>query len=393
MDEAQPRGGPALFQLIFLGVFFSLYAYIGARFIGPAPVSEGTALALWGLVAFVAALFPLAVRLRFGRGDKGPFADTLIRVVYVLMGVTALLFTMTFARDVLWLGGHLTGLLPDGELARQTLLHQTNLGILGLTAAGTLIGRVEARRTPRIKRVDVPIEGLPEALHGFSIAQITDLHIGPNIGRDFVENVVDAINALDADAIALTGDIIDGPVEELAHDAAPLGELRARHGAFYVTGNHEYYSGALPWLHHFESLGMATLVNEHRVIDHDGAQLVMAGVADYSAGAFYDEHRSSPARALEGAPDESVRVLLAHQPRSVKQAEAAGGFHLQLSGHTHGGQIFPWNFVVPVQQPTVAGLKRFGEMWLYTSRGTGFWGPPMRIGAPSEISLLRLVPA
>ena len=159
-----------------------------------------------------------------------------------------------------------------------------------------------------------------------------------------------------------------------------------------VTGNHEYYSGAAPWIDEFRRLGIGVLMNEHVVLEHDGARLVVAGVADYSAHHFDPAHRSDPARALLGAPAAAPRVLLAHQPRSA-EAAAAAGFDLQLSGHTHGGQFLPWRWFVPLQQPFTAGLHRVGRLTIYVSRGAGYWGPPKRLGAPSEITRLELVAA
>ncbi|MBV8853651.1 MAG: metallophosphoesterase, partial [Sinobacteraceae bacterium] len=185
----------------------------------------------------------------------------------------------------------------------------------------------------------------------------------------------------------------DGPVHELAPHTAPLARLRARYGAFFVTGNHEYYSGAGPWTAEFRRLGLHVLLNEHAVIRHAGAALVIAGVTDYSAHHFTPAHRSDPQGALAGAPPEAtVRILLAHQPRSAAAA-AAAGFQLQLSGHTHGGQFWPWTLFVRFQQPFTAGLHRLNQLWVYVSRGTGYWGIPNRFGAPAEITRLRLVPA
>lgn len=177
---------------------------------------------------------------------------------------------------------------------------------------------------------------------------------------------------------------------ELSEHTAPLGSLRAPHGVYVVTGNHEYYAGAHAWIDELRRLGLRVLLNEHVAIERDGATLVLAGVTDFSAGHFDPAHRSDPIAALAGAPAEAaVRVLLAHQPRSAAAA-AEAGFDLQLSGHTHGGQFLPWNLFVPMQQPYVAGLHRHRNMWVYVSRGTGYWGPPKRFGAPSEITRIRL---
>jgi predicted MPP superfamily phosphohydrolase len=257
----------------------------------------------------------------------------------------------------------------------------------------TLLGFINARRRAAIRHVDVPIAGLPSGLHGFSIVQISDVHVGATIKQGYVSRIVDAVNALDADMIAVTGDLVDGSVGRLALHTQPLGRLSARHGAFFVTGNHEYYSGAQAWVVELRRLGLRVLLNEHIVLEHGGETVVIAGVTDYSAHHFDPAHRSDPAAAIAGAPGRAaVRLLLAHQPRSAFAA-AKAGFDVQLSGHTHGGQFFPWNLVVKLLQPFTAGLHRLDDLWIYVSRGTGYWGPPKRFGAPSEITHLRLVPA
>jgi len=249
-----------------------------------------------------------------------------------------------------------------------------------------------ARRVAAVRHVDVRLAGLPTALEGFTIAQITDIHVGPTIKHQFVRGIVDRVNHLKADMVAITGDLVDGSVADLAPHTAPLADLRSRHGTYFVTGNHEYYSGARAWIDEMRRLGTCVLLNEHVVIEHDGATIAIAGVTDYSAHHFNPEHRSDPHGALAGVPDGAVKLLLAHQPRSAHRAEDAG-FDLQLSGHTHGGQFWPWNHFVRMQQPFTAGLHRLGLMWIYISRGTGYWGPPMRFGAPSEITRIRLMRA
>jgi predicted MPP superfamily phosphohydrolase len=249
-----------------------------------------------------------------------------------------------------------------------------------------------ARRVARVVDVEVPVRELPAALEGFTIAQISDVHVGPTIKRDFVQRIVDRVNSLAPDMVALTGDLVDGSVLQLSAHTAPLANLKSRHGTYAVTGNHEYYSGADAWIGELERLGAHVLVNENVVLEHDGARVTVAGVTDFSAHHFDPSHRSDPRQALRGAPADAVKVLLAHQPRTAASAEEAG-FDLQLSGHTHGGQFWPWNLFVRLQQPFTAGLHRLGRMWIYISRGTGYWGPPMRFGIPSEITRIRLVRA
>ncbi|MCH9685863.1 MAG: metallophosphoesterase, partial [Deltaproteobacteria bacterium] len=254
------------------------------------------------------------------------------------------------------------------------------------------VGVVQARQLPEVVEIDVPIKGLPPEAEGFRIVQISDVHVGPTIHGEFLSGVVDRVNALSPDVIAVTGDLIDGYVEQLRDEVASLSRLSARHGAFFVTGNHEYYWDGPAWCEEVSRLGLTVLNNTHQVIEHDGARLLLAGVTDISAGGMVRAHASDPAAAREGAPECAVNLLLAHQPRSI-DAAAAAGYDLQISGHTHGGQYFPMNVLVHLAQPYVSGLHLHDDTWIYVSRGTGYWGPPIRAGAPHEITLLRLIAA
>jgi len=309
------------------------------------------------------------------------------------MGLFSSMLVLTLARDagllLLWLADAMApGRLP---LEGLRIASAEAVPLLGLLV--TLLGFLNARRTAAVVKVDVPIKGLPPALQGFTLAQLSDIHVGPTIKQPYLRRIVDKVNALDADVVAITGDLVDGKVGELAAHTAPLADLKSRHGTFFVTGNHEYYSGAHAWVDELRRLGLTVLMNQHVVIQppgHSDKPLVLAGVTDYSAGHFDPAHRSDPEAALRGAPMNAVRVLLAHQPRSAPAA-AKAGFDLQLSGHTHGGQFYPWNLFVRFQQPFTAGLHKLQNLWVYTSRGTGYWGPPKRFGAPSEITFLRLV--
>jgi uncharacterized protein len=367
-------------------IVFVLHAYVAWRLLpdlAPVALAFG-AMALWLLASVIATpLWPIARSIR-----RQPLKDRLTLASMLAIGSFSSLFVLTFMRDV----ALAVSALFDLATIEATLRHEGALAVPTLTALATLVGFVNARRRARVRRVDVPIAGLPAALHGFSIAQISDLHIGATIKRDYLERIVDAVNALGADMIAVTGDLVDGSVKDLALHTEPLALLAARHGTFFVTGNHEYYSGATAWVQEVRRLGLAVLMNEHVVLLHEGASVVVAGVTDYNAGLFDPAHRSDPAVAMSGAPsDAAVRLLLAHQPRSAFAA-AAAGFDLQLSGHTHGGQFFPWNFVVRLFHPFTTGLHRLDRLWVYISRGTGYWGPPKRLGAPSEITYVRLVP-
>ncbi|KQT12198.1 metallophosphoesterase [Ramlibacter sp. Leaf400] len=360
-----------------------LHAFIGLRLLPALPLAAAFALGAWLLTS--AVLVPAGLMAR--RIARPPRADQLATAGLFALGLFSSLFVLTLGRDVLLFLAFLAD--AGGPALPHASARWVPLLALGLSA----IGLLNTRRTAQVKEVDVPIAGLPAALHGFTIAQISDLHVGPTIRAAYIQRIVDRVNRLEADAVAITGDIVDGSVPELGPHVAPLGGLRSRHGSFFVTGNHEYYSGAGPWLAEVRRLGIRVLLNEHVVIRREDAALVLAGVTDYGAHHFDPSHQSDPAAALAGAPaDAGARILLAHQPRSATAAEKAG-FDLQISGHTHGGQFFPWIFFVRFQQPFTAGLHRLGRLWVYVSRGTGYWGPPKRVAAPSEITRLRLVAA
>jgi len=349
----------------------------------------------WALLAIVvlsAITAPLGVGMRRAMG-RGPLLRAASRIGLIAIGLFSSLLVLTLLRDLALLavaGGAWAGLFAAGTPAAFAAISAPVVAAAALLI--TAWGFVNARRTAAVRRVDVPIAGLPQALQGFRIVQLSDVHVGPTIRRPYVERVVAAVNMLDADLVAITGDLVDGSVGELAPHVAPLAALRSREGTFFVTGNHEYYSGATAWVAELRRLGLTVLANQHVAIRRGDATLVLGGVNDYSAGHFDRAGASDPVKALAGSPPGAVRVLLAHQPRSAEAAEAAG-FDLQLSGHTHGGQFLPWNLLVRLQQPFTAGLERWRRMWVYTSRGTGYWGPPKRFGAPSEITLLRLVAA
>jgi predicted MPP superfamily phosphohydrolase len=233
----------------------------------------------------------------------------------------------------------------------------------------------------------VAIDRLTKAKSGYRIVQISDVHVGPTIGKEFIEEIVARINALKPDLIAITGDLVDGSVTELEEHVAPLARLTAKDGVFFVTGNHEYYSGADEWIAHLGRLGVRVLRNERVRVGGD-AGFDLAGIDDASSSD--SGHGSDLKRALAGRDDTCACVLLAHQPRGIDLADAMG-VDLQLSGHTHGGQMIPWNFLVRLQQPFVAGLHKLARAQIYVSRGTGYWGPPMRLGAPAEITEIELV--
>ncbi|HKO68968.1 MAG TPA: metallophosphoesterase [Burkholderiaceae bacterium] len=369
-----------------------LHAYIAWRLI-PALVDFTWVQICVALLVVLSAVFLQAGfnQWRSRRQQQNRWHDVALAAAFVAMGFLSSLFILTLLRDValftIWISSQL-GL----SLSVPAFAEWTALAVPAAATLMTLWGLINARRTARVVEVDVPIVNLPASLHGFTIAQISDIHIGPTIKGNYLQSIVGTVNRLQADMVAVTGDLVDGSVAQLRPHVEPLRDLTSRHGTYFVTGNHEYYSGVTAWVFELRRLGVNVLLNEHVVLRHNDDSLVIAGVTDYSGHHFDESHRSDAATAVASAPEDVVRILLAHQPRSAAGALEAG-FHLQLSGHTHGGQFWPWNFFVRLQQPFTAGLHRLQSLWVYTSRGTGYWGPPKRFGAPSEITHLRLVPA
>ncbi|MER7829103.1 metallophosphoesterase [Streptomyces sp. NPDC095602] len=270
-------------------------------------------------------------------------------------------------------------------MGRRQFVARVLAGTAVAVATGTVAnGAHTVLRGPTTKRVTVPLAKLPRSAHGYRIAVVSDIHLGPTLGRAHAQRIVDAVNATQPDLIAVVGDLVDGSVENLGPAAEPLARLRARHGSFFVTGNHEYFSGAEQWVDEVRDLGMRPLRNERVEI---AAGFDLAGVNDV-AGANYGDGPDF-VRALGDRDRSRTAVLLAHQPVMIHDA-VRHGVDLQLSGHTHGGQMWPGNFLAELANPTVEGLERYGDTQLYVSRGAGAWGPPVRVGAPSDITVVQL---
>ena len=274
--------------------------------------------------------------------------------------------------------------VPASVPSRRLFVSRVVGGAAAAAAVGTVgYGTYGVLRGPRVKHVTVPLAKLPRSAHGFRIAVVSDIHLGPVLGRGFAQKVVDTINATQPDLIAVVGDLVDGSVKDLGPAAAPLAQLKARHGSFFVTGNHEYFSGAAQWVEEVRELGIHPLENAR--VEVNGFDL--AGVNDLQG----ESEGQGPdfGKALGDRDTARACVLLAHQPVQIHDA-VRHGVDLQLSGHTHGGQLWPGNFIAELANPTVAGLERYGDTQLYVSRGAGAWGPPVRVGAPSDITVVEL---
>ncbi|MEV4480176.1 metallophosphoesterase [Micromonospora coxensis] len=279
---------------------------------------------------------------------------------------------------------------PDHDPSRRLLLARGAAIFAGLTAAGvTGYGVRTAMGPPQLDRVQIPLAKLPRSMDGLRIATVSDIHLGPLRGRAHTERIVAAINRLDADLVAVVGDLVDGSVAELGGAAAPLRDLRSRYGSFFVTGNHEYYSGVEEWVQEVDRLGLRVLQNTRLEIQARGGVLDLAGVNDVTAAGTGLAAPPDYAAALADRDPSRPVVLLAHQPVAAREA-AKFGVDLQLSGHTHGGQMVPFNLAVKLQQPVVSGLGEVDGTKVYVTNGAGFWGPPVRVGAPPQVTLVEL---
>ncbi len=393
----------AVFILVSIAILGGMHFYLWARLVRDPALGEP-----WRRISTV-ALFVLAFALPVGmaawRVGPRPLARAVPTAAFTWLGLAFLLFCAILALDlarlavraataaVEWLRARPD---PPSDPDRRVFVARALAGsaVAAVAGASSLAFR-SAAGPALVSEVPVRLERLPPALSGFTIAQISDLHAGPTIGERAVRRIVDQVNALRPDLVAVTGDLVDGGVRELERAIAHVGRLEARHGVFFVTGNHEYYSGVEPWLAELRRLGVRVLRNERIRVGDAAASFDLAGIDDWSSGAFGGGHGPNLAGALEGRDQERSLVLLAHQPRSVAVAEAVrAGVELQLSGHTHGGQIAPFNLLVGVAFPYLKGLYRHVEGGragqVFVTRGAGYWGPPMRLGSPPEIAKIVL---
>jgi len=385
-----------LFTVIILAVLALLYGYIAKQlfFAFSNEKKLRNAVLFYLGICWLSSPLPIVLRLS---GIDSHWGDVLAWFVYLNMGFFSVLFVWYLSKDILslflkpartWLEARFS-IAPSAE--RRALMSKTmHMGLLGVSGSLTGIGIQQAVKNAVVREINVPIGSIPAPLKDLRIAQFTDVHIGPTIKRDFVENIVKQINQLRPDMIVMTGDLVDGSVAHLKNDVAPLAKLDAPYGKFFITGNHEYYSGAEAWIAEMKSLGFTVLLNEHQLIEYKGSRVLLAGVTDYRAHQYLPAHASSPAKAMKGAPVSDVKILLAHQPKSIFEASKAG-FDFQISGHTHGGQYYPWNVIAKMVNPYIQGLhKHDHKTWIYVSPGTGYWGPPIRLGTEPEITMFRL---
>ena len=371
--------------VIFISLLSVVFLYLGFRL--TLGFSGAVAIAIWvGLFALLALL--ASYPLTWSRDHKGKALRHLRSVIHLDMGLMSFLFSFVLLRDII--GLPLLWLAP--AWAERVWGVEGSAVVLALSILALIVGTYEANSGPRVKSVRVPIENLPEGLEGYKIAQISDLHAGPTIGLPYVERVAKMVEGLAPNLTVLTGDIADGKVEDFSRDVEPLRRLSKLGDALYVTGNHEYYWNGPQWISVFESLGIKPLLNSRTILKHQNEEVLVAGVVD-PAARIANPMAKPDAKAALGEPNGAkLKILLSHHPGIARQA-AEMGFDLQLSGHTHAGQFFPWTLVVSRVHEFSKGLARAGKMWVYVNPGTGSWGPPIRLGTRTEITLLSLVRA
>jgi predicted MPP superfamily phosphohydrolase len=387
--------GFVIFVSVVLLVLVGLHTYLWLRLVRDPQLPP-----VWRSIATAAlvlagASVPAAFLLRRASPATAGWSWNWIAwPAYTWIGLMFLLVVVLAGIDLLRVAYSLLARVTGAEVAnadRRTFLSRWLAGGALMTASGLGVVAVRSALGPvAVRRVEIPLSRLARTQDGITLVQLTDLHVGPTIGRRHIADIVKRTNALQPDVVAITGDLVDGSVAELRDSVAPLADLRAKHGVFFVTGNHEYFSGAAAWVREISRLGIRVLRNERVTIGDEGGSFDLAGVDDRSAARFPTEgHGEDLGEALRGRDPKRLVVLLAHQPRTVIDA-ARLGVDLQLSGHTHGGQIWPFGALVRLQQQFLAGLGRQGDTIIYVSRGTGYWGPPMRLFAPAEISQIVL---
>ncbi|MBS1119230.1 MAG: metallophosphoesterase [Deltaproteobacteria bacterium] len=378
--------------LVGVGMFGAIGYYEWRRLVHDTQLRGKARIA--ATVAIGASVTPMVLANVLGPGGppniQGPAAWPAF-LGWTLFALTFVgLVTVDAVRLCVWSARRIARSAPMDPARRAALARLTGGAVTTLVVAEIGTGMVAALRDAPVVDVPITLDRLPRALDGFTIVQLTDLHVGATIGRELVTSLVARTNALAPDLIVLTGDLVDGTVAELRDDLAPLGELRAPHGVYFVTGNHEYYVGVEAWIAYLTSLGIRVLRNERVAITRGEAAFDLAGIDDHEAASYARGHGPDLTAALAGRDRRRAVVLLAHQPRQVRDA-ARHDVDLQLSGHTHGGQVWPWHYLVAAQQGgLLAGWYREGKTQLYVSRGAGYWGPPVRFGAPAELTRVIL---
>ncbi|WP_322994419.1 metallophosphoesterase [Castellaniella sp.] len=367
----------------------TIWLYIVWRFVWPLPIGIAGRAGL-ALVLLLAAQYHKIITLFFGTLASPELPQWVLIILAWAFGVVLLLALLLLLRDIVGL----LAWLPARSVGRAILKGRNlGVGIGGLAVVLSAIGVWQAIKTPDIKTIAVQIPGLSTEFDGYRIVQLTDTHASRLLPESWQAAVVARTNQLDPDLIVITGDLADGTPEERAADVLPLSRLRARDGVLAIPGNHEYYSDYIRWMPAYRALGLTMLENSHVLIPRGNATLAVAGVTDRQATAFGLPGPDLQA-ALQGIPPNTPTILLEHRPGDAPKNADSGAIALQLSGHTHGGQILgPHLLTKMANNGFVSGFYRLGPMTLYVSNGTGLWnGLAIRLGRPSEITQIILRP-
>ena len=386
-----------MFFIVFITLLGIMHGYVGWKIFSGLNLNSSFAIIGIILLAILTLLPVLPILFRYN-GYESSLLDKLSLIGYTSLGFFTLSFVAFLSKDLLFkVWGFISSFFSADvkqqitlDLDKREFLEKSlSIGILSLIGPTTAYGFYSARKGPTIINQDIYLKNLPDSFENFTIAQISDLHVGPTIKKPYVVKVVNQISTINPDLIAITGDMVDGSIDYLRRDLEPLSQVVAKYGTYFVTGNHEYYSGAERWLDETDRMGFTNLVNDNKLITIKDQNIALAGVNDYRAHQIIPSHRSNPQAALKGINSKKVKILLAHQPSSIFQANEAG-FDLQISGHTHGGQFWPFTYPTKKANPYLSGLHNHNGTQIYVNSGTGYWGPPLRLGVTAEITLFKL---
>lgn len=374
-----------IFIIIFSLVLSILYFYVGWKFIFKSNISRFSKNIL-SIILLLFYLFPIFGFLLHFLKIENSFSILFLWLGYIGLGIVSLLFFSYLIIDIFSIISHL--LLKENKFDpnRRIFLGFTIRGLAAtISGIGSAWGIYSALKTPVIKTVKIPIINLSNNLNNFKIAHITDTHIGSMIGKQFVQEIVRKISDMKPDILVFTGDAADGSVESYGNSFSPFEDLNVPYGKYFVTGNHEYYSDLNGWLRLIEKVGFKILINESQILNINGSEIMITGIPDKTGKYFSSFHKVDMQKAIGGMRKCDLKILLAHRPKDVEYA-ISNNFHLQLSGHTHGGQYFPFSLLVQLAHPFLKGLHKKENTWVYINQGTGYWGPPMRIGTEPEIT-------
>ncbi len=389
---------------IFIATFTTIlsagYIYIGLRLIQNLNLGAISQVVFWFVIAGFVLMTPISYVLNLFYKDS-PFQTSLAYIAFASLGFFMILFSLIFFKDILGILMKPFSFIsiPDDSKIKTTteflfsrkefFSRFGGISALAISVGLSSYGLYKARYGVTIQKVKIRKRHLHKNLENFRIVQLSDIHVGPTIKKEFIQELRDKVNQLKADLVVITGDLVDGRVDYLSEHVSPLKDIQSKHGIFFVTGNHEYYSGAFAWIKELDRLGIKTLTNNKITINHQNAKLNLGGIPDIAGAGVHPSHSPDISLACDAKGETDFSILLCHRPNHIHEA-AKFGFDLQLSGHTHGGQFFPGNYLIHFFQKFVQGLHKIENTWLYVNRGTGYWGPPIRVGTSPEITLFEL---